>query len=100
MGCILWKAFQGVYDDGFDAHIIDRPGRPGPWLVTQALYPPCDKPPAPFADCRFDHTELRRYFLVLAIFRTGQNDPGSQRQGLGRLAAARQRLQLSPFLIG
>jgi hypothetical protein len=81
--------FSSPQRDAPDARIIDRARRPGPWLVTQALYPLHDKPPAPLADCRFDHTKLRSYFLVLATFRTGQNDPGSQRQGLGRLAAAR-----------
>jgi hypothetical protein len=59
----------------------------------------CTKRRRHFANRVLDHAELRRYLLVLVAFRTRQNDPGSQREGLGRLTADRQRLQLSPFLI-
>jgi hypothetical protein len=96
---ILRKAFQGFYDGGFDARIIDRPGSSGPWLVSQAPQTVLYKAPTPLADRHLDHTELRRHLLVLGAFRTGQNDPSPQRQGLGRLATARQCLQLCSLLV-
>ena len=99
VGRILWKAFQGFGDGGFDASIIDRPGGSRPWLIAQPLQAVLYKAPTPLADRHLDHTEVRRHLFVLAAFRTGQNDPSPQRQGLGRLSAGRQRLQLSPFLI-
>ncbi len=99
MGRILRKAFQGFYDGGFDARIIDRPRRPGPWLIAQALQAVLYKAPTPLADRHLNHTKLCRHLLVLAARRARQNDPGPQRQGLRRLASARQRPQLSPFLI-
>ncbi len=101
---LQWVAFFGrlskvFYDGGFDACIIDRPGCSGPWFVAQAFHAILHKTPPPLAHRVLNHTELRRYLLVLAAFRTRQNDPGPQRQGLGRLAPAHQRPQLSPLLI-
>lgn len=76
---ILWKAFQGFYDGGVDALIIDPPGAPGSWLVAQTLQAVLFKAAPPLTDRHLDHTELRRDLLILAAFRTGLNDPGPQR---------------------
>src|SRR6516165_3999877 len=74
-------------------------GGSGPWLVAQTVQAVLYKAPTALADRHLDHTELRRHLLVLGAFRTGQHDPSPQRQGLSRLATARQCLQLCSLLI-
>jgi hypothetical protein len=58
-------------------------------MRLQAIHAVLAKTPPPLADRPLVHSQPGRDFLVLAPFRTGQDNPRPQSRCLGRLAVAR-----------
>jgi hypothetical protein len=86
-------------DHGFNPDILYGARGAAARLVPQPLQPVNEETPAPFTDRDRVDVEPRRNDLVDNPVTRQQNDPGTQRQSLGRLAPSRERPEFSTLAL-
>jgi len=91
------QALQSAHDHSLDPGIRNGPRGARAGLVAQTVQAILDKTPAPLANGRLVHLKAGGNLLVLCALGAGKHDPSPQRERLSRIAADRQRTQLSAF---